>query len=284
MGEFDHVTALGARFELARDWGSVLVMDSGSPLTEADRGCFLIAGSHGSAMAARLTLPFTPCAAIFHDAGIGKNDCGVAGLLVYEAFGIPACTTDAATARIGDGQDAVQNGRISRLNRLAGAAGVTPGMSILDAIDRMARHVTGATDRAPVTRIATLHGQPIWLADTVSFLDAAHAAGVAIVASHGAAVTGAHLLGIGSRAALANDAGGGREDAGRLGLRRLGEAGIPAASYSHLSAEIGNAHDAWEHGLLSWVNDPARTLGLTEGQTVQQAAACLARHLETHDV
>jgi len=269
------ITPLGIRFALSRPWGQVVAMDSASSLTDGDAGCFLVAGSHGSAMAARLIMPWAPRAVILNDAGGGIDGCGTAGLAVFQAMGVPAAAVDCFSARIGDARDMIGHGRISALNALARAAGVGPGDGVLQAMDAMAGAVL--TDlRSPVTQVTGLPGLPVWLADTVSYLTRAHAGGIHIVGSHGSDVTGRHLLDLPTRAGFANDAGIGKAGAGIAGLRMLEAAGIPAAAYAHSSAVIGNARDAWDRGFLSWVNGPAAGLGLTAGLAVRAAVQRIA--------
>jgi len=52
-----------------------------------------------------------------------------------------------------------------------------------------------------------------------------------------------------------NDAGGGKDDAGKVGLGMLQAIGVPAACYSHMSARIGDAQDGLENGILTDMND-----------------------------
>lgn len=268
-----HINPLGARFTVARDWGEILAMDSASSLHQDDGGCFLVAGSHCSAMAARLTLPFAPAAAIFNDAGIGKDGCGTAGLPVFEAFGVPAASADCLSARIGDGHDMIDNGRISQANALARAAGVEIGMPVTRAMDAMARWLRARPAPQSVEKVAELSGLAVYIADTVSFLEPEHAGAIHVVGSHGSDVTGIHMLGLPSVAGFANDAGGGKAEAGFAGMRMLEDKGIPGANYSHMSAIIGNGRDAWENGVISRVNEPARRIGIAPGMSVQDAAA-----------
>ena len=52
-------------------------------------------------------------AAIFNDAGVGRDDAGIAGLDYLEALGIPAAAVGNDTARIGDGSDMMARGVIT---------------------------------------------------------------------------------------------------------------------------------------------------------------------------
>jgi len=68
-----------------------------------------------------------------------------------------------------------------------------------------------------------------------------------------------------------NDAGGGKDDAGIAALAMLQARAIAAAAVAHSSARIGDALDAWQHGVISHVNEAARRLGLHAGERVQAA-------------
>ena len=264
------ITGLGARQDVPETWGTVWVMDSGSSLDQRDRGGLVVAGSHCSEMAARFIIPHQPRAVILHDAGRGKADCGIAGLRIFEVFGIPAAAVDCASARIGDGGDVYAHGLISACNDGARRAGVELGMPAREAMRLMAGpDPAGAAGRVTSADVDT--GRPIWLADTASFLGAAHANAICVVGSHGSDIVAHHLIGLRARAVFANDAGGGKDNAGFSGLALLDAAGIPAAVYDCSSAIIGNARDAWENGRLSQINPRGLALGWRAGLPVQAA-------------
>ena len=48
---------------------------------------------------------------------------------------------------------------------------------------------------------------------------------------------------------------------------------IAAAAVAHHSARIGEAQDAWQHGVISHVNPAAAALGLAVGQRLSTALA-----------
>ena len=60
-------------------------------------------------------------------------------------------------------------------------------------------------------------------------------------------------------------------------LALLAGAGIPAAVYDCNSARIGDAQDAWAHGVLSHINPPGRALGWLVGMPVADAVAMVPR-------
>lgn len=112
----------------------IVVMDSLSYLDETNNGDVVVAGSHCGASAAEyVTENFRLCGVILNDAGKGKEDAGIAGLDVYERAGVPAAAMDAFTARIGDGLDGYESGRISAMNKKAESYGVKRGMPAKEA-------------------------------------------------------------------------------------------------------------------------------------------------------
>jgi hypothetical protein len=49
----------------------------------------------------------------------------------------------------------------------------------------------------------------------------------------------------------------------------------PAAAYSHNSARIGDAADAWANGIVTHINMAGRAIGWRAGLSVQAAAGML---------
>ncbi len=68
-----------------------------------------------------------------------------------------------------------------------------------------------------------------------------------------------------------NDAGGGKDDAGKVGLGMLQAIGVPAACYSHMSARIGDAQDGLDNGILTDMNDLAKQIGIKKDMQVSEA-------------
>jgi hypothetical protein len=48
----------------------------------------------------------------------------------------------------------------------------------------------------------------------------------------------------------------------------LQQHGVPAGTVAHTSARIGDARDAWRHGIVSRLNDAARECGWREDETL----------------
>ena len=111
------------------------------------------------------------------------------------------------------------------------------------------------------------------LLDSISAIDASHADAFVVTGSHGGVSAGQFVLScpVYPMAVAFNDAGIGKDGAGIAALAMLQNAGILAFAYSHLSARIGEAGDAWLHGSVSQVNAFANPKGITAGMSVQAA-------------
>lgn len=117
----------------------LLLLDSMDELP-ADQGDFiLISGAHAGLDSARRALRRPPRLAVFSDAGVGKDESGVAGLELLQAFHIPAAAVDVNSARIGDAADCLENGVISHSNELAIKLGVNVGQSVREALAQLER-------------------------------------------------------------------------------------------------------------------------------------------------
>lgn len=98
---------------------------------------------------------------------------------------------------------------------------------------------------------------------------------VGISGSHGGVYAAAVASYKGLRAVVLNDAGFGMDDAGVAGLRKLNDTGMAGVAVSCQSAEIGSAKDTLENGIISFVNDTAKSLGLELGQKISVEIAKL---------
>ncbi|MCB1887030.1 MAG: dethiobiotin synthase [Rhodocyclaceae bacterium] len=121
---------------------AIAILDSAAELGEGHSGRVVVTGSHGGASAARYALSARPALCFFNDAGEGKDGAGISALAMLEAQGLAAACYGHHSARIGDARDAFGNGKVSRVNGLAEALGVLPGMSVVEA----ASHARGRGD------------------------------------------------------------------------------------------------------------------------------------------
>jgi hypothetical protein len=114
---------------------ALILLDSIGHVSEDHAGAVIVSGSHGGNSAADYILRLThaPYAALFNDAGRGKDDAGVAGLPLLQARGVLSACYSHLSARIGDATDGLNQGVITECNGLAAAAGVQLGWSVAEA-------------------------------------------------------------------------------------------------------------------------------------------------------
>jgi hypothetical protein len=117
---------------------------------------------------------------------------------------------------------------------------------------------------------------PLTLLDSVTQVAAVHAGHVVVTGSHGGASVVPYARAVPALLYVFNDAGIGKDRAGIAALDLLQADGIAACAVTHTSARIGEAEDAWAHGVISAVNAPAAALGLRVGDRLNAAAGPLA--------
>jgi len=247
------------------------------------RGAVLLTGSHGGRYAGCLALAAGVRAAVFHDAGVGLDDAGVASLRLFDTLGVPAAAVGHETARIGDPDDMLARGRISRANAAAQALGVRPGMDAAEALAALnaAAPVAYARPRADEAR-ATLPGvrsRPVVLIDSASLIHPElDRRAVVVTGSHGGLVGGDPALALRADAfaAVFNDAGIGMDQAGVARLPSLDARGIAALCADALTCRIGEAASTYEHGVISAVNETAAGMGALPGMRVQDVVLAWA--------
>src|SRR4051812_49562963 len=94
----------------------IVIADSITRIGPEARGAVVINASHGGVYAAYLAAKLGAVAAIFNDAGVGRDYAGIGGLDYLQEFGTPAATVGHDTARIGDGADMMASGVITHAN------------------------------------------------------------------------------------------------------------------------------------------------------------------------
>ena len=114
----------------ARVWLLDSVTEGGFEQT----GAVVVTGSHGGLSAARYAAVYRPALVVFNDAGIGKDEAGVAGLVLLEREGIAGLAVDAMSARIGEAADTWAGGVISRINAPTRALGFRTGERLSEAL------------------------------------------------------------------------------------------------------------------------------------------------------
>ena len=115
------------------------LLDSIALITPEMAEGVVVTGSHGGTSAASfvLALPHKPQAVFFNDAGIGKDDAGIAALALMQEVGVIAAVYAHTSARIGDANDGWRNGIITRCNALAQAAGVASHQMVHQVVNHM---------------------------------------------------------------------------------------------------------------------------------------------------
>jgi hypothetical protein len=260
-----------------------VILDSVTHLKPEHRGAAAYCASHGGAYAGYFAASKGVGAVILNDAGIGREQAGVAGLGLLDGLGVPAAAISHRTARIGDGADGVARGVVSFVNRNAAAAGLGVGMGCRDALALLAeRNFPPAP--APVALhearfdLGTRNGIRVVGIDSNALVTEADVGQIVVTASHGG------LLGnkpetaikIVALAAVYNDAGGGIDEAGLSRLPALDARGIAGGCVSCFSARIGDARSTWDDGFISALNAAARARGGAVGQSCQDFVAAMA--------
>lgn len=237
------------------------------------RGHVLICGSHGGRYPGTLALLAGVRAAIFNDAGIGLDEAGIGSLALLASFGVAAAAASHGSCRIGDAEDMLARGLISRCNVVASTCGVAIGMSCAEASALLARAPwkNASLDKPEEARgewPVAIGARRIVLADSAALVHPERDRGAIVVTgSHGGLIGGdpRKALKADAFAAVFNDAGIGRDEAGVTRLLALDARGIAAFTVAAASARIGEAGSSFRDGAISRLNQMARRLGAGEG-------------------
>lgn len=256
----------------------VYLIDSARYCDDRDVGQVVIAASYGGTLPARLVAPHRPRGAIFHDVGIAADGSGIMGLAYLEALGIPAAAVDGRTGELGNARDMYDAGRISRVNILAERCGVIPGMSVVEAAQRLA--VSDPGDRSAGTKVRRKvveesGDRQIVVTDSIVFARPEDSANVLVTAGHTGSTGAKFIEQVSPWGFICADGGSAKNGSGYAGLAVLDEVGLAGACYDVMTAAMGDAYDAWDRGRISQVNALAARRGVAVGQSVQEAA----RHL-----
>jgi uncharacterized protein YunC (DUF1805 family) len=266
---------------------NVVLLDSLGDI-HTDNTCpILICGSHcgDNGTFARKLKNCAVQAVFLNNAGIGKNNAGISGLGFYDAANIMACAVSHNSAEIGVSQDTWENGIITHLSLQAEAAGIQIGDSVQEAVAKINPILKPCTPSASVADDSTgnskaeltkqkqiqLKGVAITIADSITFLNADNAGDILVCGSHGGVSAGHYAEKLQLKAAFFNDAGIGKNNAGIKSLDSLSDLGILACTVDCMSAEIFNAEDALENGIISVCNQLAKDKNIREKMTVKEA-------------
>jgi uncharacterized protein YunC (DUF1805 family) len=264
----------------------VLVLDSIThPLPDEGTAPVVVNGSHGGKAAAIFAVQKAVKGAIFNDAGVGKDQAGIAGLKILDQYGITGACVDASTAGIGQGHETMQ-GEVSHVNNLAKAYGVKAGMKASIAAELMASAantpVKGAALNLPkeqeIIIIECADGTRVISLDSNSMVRPEHKNAIVLTGSHGGLVGGQKAVKHPVLAAFYNDAGIGKNKAGISRLAWLEENGIIGITVSAQSACIGVGLDTYESGIISYLNKQARSLGIKAAMSAKDAVELILKH------
>ncbi|WP_431280582.1 hypothetical protein ACQW02_14290 [Humitalea sp. 24SJ18S-53] len=244
-----------------------LILDSVTHLGAEARGCVALCASHGGIYAAGYAAMRGVAAVLLHDAGIGRERAGVAGL---DTLTIPAAAC--GDAPIGDGAAMMARGTLSVVNAAAARLGLHPGMRCADALALLvAADLPPAPPQPPMQearhRLLERGGVTVWGLDSNGLVVPSDIGHIIVTGSHGALLGGRPETAVKYpvRAAIYNDAGG---DASRLPV--LDDRGIAGAVVSCFSARIGDALSIWNDGYVSAVNRTAAAKGGLVGQSCRE--------------
>lgn len=123
----------------------VIIANSVTAATDKNNGDVLVCGSHCGANVGQIAATKKIGAMIGNDAGMGKNNAGIAGLAICDAHDIPAAAVASMSAVIGSGVSTYEEGKVSAVNGLAARLGVSEGMSAKEAADRFLERLSENT-------------------------------------------------------------------------------------------------------------------------------------------
>ncbi|HVB68595.1 MAG TPA: hypothetical protein VNE67_12150, partial [Acetobacteraceae bacterium] len=225
------------------------------------------------------------------DAGIGRNDAGVAGLAVADALGVPAAAVSVYSCEMCDGRSVWTQGVISRVNAAAAALGAEPGQGVPAAAERMLAAPSGrvreVASRLPETpqRLGGGDGGEVWGCWSMSLIREPHSRDVFCVGTPVDTTMTVYMYRHGVRPAgvIGSDGGFGRAQMAIAGLGILERMGIACAAVSHLSADLGDGASIYRDGLITKANRQAAAAGVVAGMRATEAAALLLSYAARHE-
>ncbi len=129
----------GGEQKVVKEMGKarIVIVDTSSDVDENNNMDIVITGSHGGVNACEYMGNMKIKGMVSNDAGIGKNEAGIAGMKALDKYGIPAVAVSTMSAKIGNGTSTYQQGSLSATNELAKKLGIREGMSAIEAADIM---------------------------------------------------------------------------------------------------------------------------------------------------
>jgi hypothetical protein len=115
----------------------LILLDSVTQVEPAHAGRLVVTGSHGGASVVPYARAVRAWLYVFNDAGIGKDNAGIAALELLQADGIAAATVAHTSARIGEAADSWEHGVVSHLNDAAAGIGLQLGTALREQLNRV---------------------------------------------------------------------------------------------------------------------------------------------------
>lgn len=267
------------------------MLDSVTDLPAHAPSPVLLTGSHGGRYPAHFALARGIRAALFHDAGCGLDNAGIACLEIFAGHDLPCAVVASTSACIGNADDTMERGCVSHANQRAQELGIRAGMPVTEVLSAFQAAVPslsqgqaleGLTPGEETRSLLDIAGakRRVWLLDSASLISASDEGAVVITGSHGglpgndpARAAKAQVF-----CALFNDAGIGMEEAGIRRLGALEERGIAGAAVTARSAHIGDATSTLETGILSHLNAQSVELGGETGMSARDFVELAAHH------
>lgn len=252
----------------------ILLADSVNNLSSAVQGKVAIASSHGGIYAAYKAAASGARAVILNDAGVGREEAGIACLDYCEQISMAAAVVSNTSARIGDVADMFRRGIISHANRFAESVDCTPGTACAHAALclKKAPLPIGTPPAYKETRFLISEGRPrVVCIDSASLVKPEDVGQIVITGSHGGLMGGLRekAFNVQALVAIFNDAGIGIDQAGIGRLDPLDERGIASAAVANTSARIGDSRSTYFDGVISHANQHAMRLGASRGMAVK---------------
>ncbi len=263
-----------------------LILDSVTHLKDEHRGRVAHCASHGGIYAAYYAAAHGISAVILNDAGIGREQAGIAGLTLLEKLGVPGAAISHMSARIGEGKDGYERGVLSTVNGPATRLGLKAGQSCRDALALLLRgSLPPSPAPAPLEESrfevpeAGRDGVKVFVIDSMSLVKPEDDGHIVVSASHGGALGGRPDMAIKYPvfACVCNDADRGIDNAGITRLPALDQRGIAAACVSAFSARIGDGRSSYADGYISAINETAKARGGQVGQSTREFVAAMVR-------
>jgi hypothetical protein len=271
------------------DIPGVRVADTITKLSSEDEGLVIVAASHGGVYPGYVAVAGKCRGVILNDAGLGLDRAGIGSLDYLQNFGVPATTVGHYSARIGDGQDMIENGLLTYLNKPAEDLGCHVGQACAEAARLMTKaSIPSAEPPEPAEdRFLLRDGDiPVWGIDSNSLVRPEDAGTIVVTGSHGAILGGRPetAIRVDALAAIYHDAGTGKDNAGMSRLPALDPRGIGAATVDGDTARIGDARSIWASGRISHINRTAAAWGARVGMSVPEFADVAAARKTTRKV